>query len=63
VQTTKLSTDASLINALRDLGQAHARQWLAQHHAELGVCSSVNIARDYLDDLRLPVPLAADPAP
>jgi NTE family protein len=59
---TKLSTDASLINALRDLGQAHARQWLAQHHAELGVCSSVNIARDYLDDLRLPV-VAADPAP
>jgi NTE family protein len=41
---------------------ARAQQWLAQHHAELGVRSSVNIARDYLDDLRLPV-VAADPAP
>lgn len=56
--TTKLSTDASLINALRDLGRAHTQQWLAQHHADLGVRSTINIAHDYLDDLRMPVPLA-----
>jgi NTE family protein len=52
---TKLSTDAGLIHALRDLGQSHARQWLAEHGNDLGVRSGVNIARDYLDDLRVPV--------
>ena len=52
---TKLSTDVSLIHALHDLGQSHARQWLSTHHGDLGVRSGVNIARDYLDDLRLPV--------
>jgi NTE family protein len=51
---TKLSTDAQLIHALRDLGQSHARQWLTQHSGDLGLRSSVNIARDYLDDLRVP---------
>jgi NTE family protein len=53
--TTKISTDAKLIEALHDLGQAHARQWLAEHFGDLGVCSSLNIAHDYLDDLRVPV--------
>jgi len=52
---TKLDTDVSLIHALRDLGQSHARQWLAQHAGDLGVRSGVNIAQDYLDDLRVPV--------
>lgn len=52
---TKLATDAPLINALHDLGQSHARQWLAQHVGDLGVRSGVNIAQDYLDDLRVPV--------
>ncbi|HEY8905189.1 MAG TPA: patatin-like phospholipase family protein [Rhodoferax sp.] len=52
---TKLSTDATLIHALRDLGQSHARQWLTQHAGDLGVRSGVNIARDYLDDLRVPM--------
>ena len=51
---TKLSTDATLIHALRDLGQSHARQWLSEHAGDLGVRSGVNIARDYLDDLRMP---------
>jgi NTE family protein len=52
---TKLSTDASLIHALHDLGQSHARQWLAGHRDDLGVRSGIDIARDYLDDLRIPV--------
>lgn len=51
---TKLSTDAQLINALHDLGQSHAHQWLAQHAGDLGVRSGVDIAHDYLDDLRVP---------
>jgi NTE family protein len=52
---TKLSTDAPLINALHDLGQSHARQWLTQHASDLGVRSGVNVVQDYLDDLRLPL--------
>lgn len=52
---TKLSTDASLIHALHDLGQSHARQWLNRHRGDLGVRSGVNIAHDYLDALRTPV--------
>jgi NTE family protein len=52
---TKTSTDATLINTLHNLGQAHARQWLAKHHDDLGIRATVNIARDYIDDLRMPV--------
>ena len=53
--STKASTDARLIHGLRDLGRRCAAQWLAQHYPMLGVECSVDIARDYLDDLRLPV--------
>ncbi len=53
--STKASTDASLVHALRDLGRLCAKDWLARHYPALGVECSVNIARDYLDDLRLPV--------
>lgn len=53
--SSKSSTRASLIHALRDLGQASARAWLAQHRPALGVACSVNIKQDYLDDMRVPV--------
>jgi NTE family protein len=53
--TTKISTEANLIRTLHDLGQSHALRWLAEHRKDLGVCSSLNVARDYLDDLRVPV--------
>ncbi|MBV5331298.1 patatin-like phospholipase family protein, partial [bacterium] len=52
---TKSSTDGKLIHTLFELGQNHARQWLGKHHDALGVTSTLNIARDYLDDLRMPV--------
>lgn len=52
--STKSATDAKLIHTLRDLGKDCARQWLDQKFASLGVACSVNIARDYLDDLRVP---------
>lgn len=52
--STKSDTESKLIHALRDLGQASARQWLKQHFASLGVACSINIAADYLDDLRVP---------
>jgi NTE family protein len=53
--STKSSTSGSLIRTLRDLGQAHAREWLEKNYASVGVNCTVNIKRDYLDDLRVPV--------
>ncbi|MEO7401790.1 MAG: patatin-like phospholipase family protein [Polaromonas sp.] len=64
--SSKASTGAKLIYALRDLGILCAREWLAKRYKMLGVECSVNIARDYLDDLRMPVeraPRAASPQP
>lgn len=58
---TKASTRASLIAALHDLGQAHARTWLDQHYTSLGVKCTVNIKQDYLDDLRMPVTARTQP--
>ena len=52
--SSKVSTKASLIYALRDLGRSSAKDWLAQNFAALGVRCTVNIRRDYLDDLRVP---------
>ena len=53
--STKSSTDGHLIHQLRDLGRASAKTWLGQHYAALGVADTVNLARDYLDDMRVPV--------
>ncbi len=52
--STKSATDAKLIHTLRDLGVTCARRWLARDSKQLGVASTLNIARDYLDDLRVP---------
>ena len=52
--STKSATDAKLIHSLRDLGVTCAKRWLARHFNQLGVASSLDIARDYLDDLRVP---------
>jgi NTE family protein len=51
--STKAATDTKLIHRLRDLGKDCARLWLARRFSALGVTSSVNIARDYLDNLRV----------
>jgi NTE family protein len=66
---TKSSTDRNLIHSLRDLGVLCGKEWLVKRFDALGVKSTVNIARDYLDDLRMPVekaepepPMAADAA-
>jgi NTE family protein len=65
---TKGSTDRKLIDALRELGVLCGKAWLTRRFEALGIKSTVNIARDYLDDLRMPVekaepapPLAAEP--
>jgi NTE family protein len=54
--STKSATDTKLIHTLRDLGMACAQRWLDDKFANLGVRSSINIARDYIDDLRVPTP-------
>ncbi len=53
--SSKISTNASMIHSLRDLGRANARFWLSQHFNDLGVRCSIDIRRDYLSDLRVPV--------
>lgn len=53
--STKSSTNGKMIHALRDLGIASAKAWLAKRYKSLGVQSTVNIKHDYLDDLRVPV--------
>lgn len=53
--STKSSTNGKMIHALRDLGIASTRAWLAKRYKFLGVQSTVNIKHDYLDDLRVPM--------
>ncbi|MBP6851782.1 MAG: patatin-like phospholipase family protein [Rhodoferax sp.] len=53
--STKTSISGSLIHSLRDMGRASAQAWLAKHFDALGTECTVNIKRDYLDDLRVPV--------
>ena len=53
--STKASTNGRMIHALRDLGIASAKAWLAKRYKSLGIQSTVNIKHDYLDDLRVPV--------
>ena len=59
---SKASTDKALIYSLRDLGRVCGNEWLSKRFDALGLKSTVNIARDYLDDLRMPVE-KAEPAP
>jgi NTE family protein len=53
--SSKSATDAKLIYELCALGQQCADHWLQDKSAAVGTASSISIARDYLDDLRLPV--------
>ena len=59
--STKASTGAKLLHALRDLGQAHGRDWLKAHFNDLGVRCTVDIKQDYLNHLRPPVKRRAAP--
>jgi NTE family protein len=53
--SSKAQTDAALIHRLRDLGKQSAAHWLSQKLPQVGVESSINIAHDYLDDMRVPI--------
>lgn len=46
---TKISTDARFLTGLRDLGRASAARWLADHHADLGKRSSIDLRHEFLD--------------
>ena len=52
---SKISTKSRMIHALRDLGRDSAKSWLAKNFTALGISDTVNLARDYLDDLRTPI--------
>jgi NTE family protein len=52
---SKVSTNRQMIHKLRDLGRACTKKWLKQHIDQIGKQATVNIARDYLDDLRVPI--------
>jgi NTE family protein len=53
--SSKAETGADLIYRLRDLGKRSAAHWLEHKLPSVGVVSSINIAHDYLDDMRVPV--------
>ena len=53
--SSKAETNGALIYRLRDLGKRCAARWLEHALPSVGVASSINIAHDYLDDLRVPV--------
>ncbi len=46
---TKISTDLRFLIDLRDRGRACAAQWLAAHHDDLGVRSTIDLRREFLD--------------
>jgi NTE family protein len=45
-----------MIQRLCEAGRAAADVWLRQNYAAIGQRSTVDIARDYLDDTRMDVP-------
>jgi NTE family protein len=52
---SKVSTNSQMIHKLRDLGRECTQKWLKQHADHIGKQATLSIARDYLDDLRVPV--------
>jgi NTE family protein len=51
--TSKLSTDRKFLRELFTLGRNATVDWLKGHYAYLGRQDTINITRDYLDDLRI----------
>jgi NTE family protein len=50
---SKTSAQRAMIESLRDLGRESAKAWLEKHFHTIGERGIVNIARDYLDDMRM----------
>lgn len=55
--SSKSSADDKLIEALFDLGRQCGQRWLKKHFADIGSKTSINISKDYLDDMRLGHPV------
>jgi NTE family protein len=51
--STKSSADNALIEKLYELGRLCACKWLKKNFDDVGIKSTVNISKDYLDDMRL----------
>ena len=51
--SSKTSANAQLIDGLHKLGRECAKRWLKKHFDYIGVKTTVDIARDYLDDMRM----------
>lgn len=51
--SSKMSTDGSMIRRLFELGVDSTRRWLGRNFEALGQQSTVNIRRDYVDDMRM----------
>jgi NTE family protein len=51
--SSKSSADGKLIDELYELGRKCGQRWLKKHFDEVGVKSSINISKDYLDDMRM----------
>jgi NTE family protein len=47
--STKISTDLKFLTGLRDLGRASAELWLNDHHAAIGLRSTVDLRSEFLD--------------
>jgi NTE family protein len=54
--SSRTSTDATMIGELFALGRSSAQQWLHKHFHAVGRASTIDIARDYLDDTRFELP-------
>jgi NTE family protein len=57
---SKVSTNSQMIHKLRDLGREATKNWLKQHADQIGKQATLNIASDYLDDLRVPSKMTYD---
>ncbi len=51
--SSKTSADGVTIGKLHKLGRACAQRWLTKRFADLGEKTTIDIARDYLDDMRM----------
>lgn len=51
--SSRASADAKMLDELAALGREAGARWLKRHFETIGVSSTVNIHRDYLDDTRL----------
>jgi NTE family protein len=51
--STKSTADGALIDKLFELGRLCASKWLKKNFDAIGIKATINISKDYLDDMRL----------